>query len=160
MRELGRAADRETRIYLVGGATAVLMGWRVATVDVDCVMRPESEAVLRAIPELKERLHVNIELASPHDFIPVPEGWEDRSVFIARVGDAAFYHYDLYAQALAKVERGHARDVQDVREMLRLGLISGAEARARFERIRPELFRYPAVDEKHFAAAVADMFPA
>ena len=35
----------------------------------------------------------------------------------------AFHHFDLYAQALAKIERGHAQDVDDVREMLRRGLV-------------------------------------
>src|SRR5690242_11781488 len=47
---LARAADRELRIYMVGGASAVLMGWRSSTVDVDVVMRPEDDALLRAIP--------------------------------------------------------------------------------------------------------------
>ncbi len=32
-RELGRAAPAGTRMYLTGGATAVLEGWRESTVD-------------------------------------------------------------------------------------------------------------------------------
>jgi len=32
---------------------------------VDLVMRPESDALLRAIPLLKERLRLNVELALP-----------------------------------------------------------------------------------------------
>jgi hypothetical protein len=35
---------------------------------VDLVMRPESDALLRAIPLLKERLRLNVELASPDRF--------------------------------------------------------------------------------------------
>jgi hypothetical protein len=35
MRTLGRAAQVEGRIYLTGGATAVLNGWRASTIDVD-----------------------------------------------------------------------------------------------------------------------------
>jgi hypothetical protein len=35
----------------------------------------------------------------------------------------SFFHYDLYAQALAKIERGHALDVTDVEEMFRRALI-------------------------------------
>lgn len=31
MRELGRAVEVEGRIYLAGGATAVLYGWRATT---------------------------------------------------------------------------------------------------------------------------------
>ena len=49
-------------------------------------MVPDLDRVFRAIPEIKERLQINIELASPDDFIPVREGWEDRSPFIAQEG--------------------------------------------------------------------------
>ena len=90
MEALARAADRELRIYMVGGTTAVLMGWRSSTIDVDLVMRPEDDALLRAIPAIKERLQVNIELASPLDFIPVLPGWEDRSPLVVRIGQSTF----------------------------------------------------------------------
>jgi hypothetical protein len=33
MEALARAADRDLRIYLVGGTTAVLFGWRSWTID-------------------------------------------------------------------------------------------------------------------------------
>ena len=101
---LGRAAERDVRVYLVGGTTAVLMGWRASTIDVDFVMRPEDDAVLRAIPALKERLAMNVELASPADFIPLPAGWEERGTFVGRFGRIDAYHFDLYAQALANSE--------------------------------------------------------
>lgn len=79
------------RVYLVGGATAVLLGWRGTTIDVDLVMRPEDDALLRAIPALKEELQIKVELASPADFIPVPPGWEDRGTFIGQVGRVVFF---------------------------------------------------------------------
>lgn len=53
---LGRAALRDVRVYLVGGTTAVLLGWRPTTIDVDLVMRPEDDTLLRAIAGLKESL--------------------------------------------------------------------------------------------------------
>lgn len=34
---LGREADVEVRAYLTGGATAVMLGWRASTADVDLV---------------------------------------------------------------------------------------------------------------------------
>ena len=76
-----------------------------------------------SIPSLKERLRINVEMASPADFIPVPPGWEDRGIFIAQVGRVAFYHFDLYAQALAKAGCAHRQDLADVREMLDRNLI-------------------------------------
>ncbi len=78
---------------------------------------------------------MNIELASPDDFIPVPEGWDARSPFIAQEGPLSFHHFDLVAQALAKVERGHQQDVIDVHAMLARGLVTGLALRAAFDEI-------------------------
>lgn len=154
MRALGAEADEEVRIYFTGGTTAVLFGWRPTTIDVDLKLVPESERLLRAIPRLKEQLSVNIELASPADFIPELRGWEERSLFIAQEGRVSFYHYDLYAQALAKIERGHNQDLDDVRQMFRRGLIDPSEVRRRFQEIESGLYRYPAVDPRSFRQAL------
>lgn len=158
MEALGREARRDMRVYWVGGTTAVLLGWRPTTIDVDLVMQPEDDALLRAITRLKESLQLNVELASPADFIPVPPGWEDRSTFVVRVGRVSFYHYDLYAQALAKVERGHQQDLSDVQEMISRGLIDPAKALEYFGRIEPELYRFPAIHPPAFKVAVAEAF--
>lgn len=45
--ELGRVAPRGTRLYLTGGATAVFEGWRPTTVDVELLIEPESDNVMR-----------------------------------------------------------------------------------------------------------------
>ena len=158
MEAFGRAARADVGVHLVGGATAVLLGWRGTTIDVDFVMRPEDDALLRAIPALKEELQINVELASPVDFIPVPPGWEDRGTFVAQVGRVAFFHFDLYGQALAKVERGHRQDLGDVREMLGRGLIDRRRALEYFARIEPELYRFPAIDPPTFRRAVEEAF--
>lgn len=150
MRELGSKAVEEARVYFTGGATAVLQGWRASTIDLDLKLVPESDALLRALPALKESLSLNIELASPDQFIPPLEGWRERSPSIAKEGKISFFHYDLYAQALAKIERGHQQDLTDVREMLRRGLVDPVRLREHFERIEPLLYRYPALDPKSF----------
>jgi hypothetical protein len=158
MAALAGEAREEVSVYLVGGTSAVLLGWRESTIDIDLVMRPESDDVLRAIPRLKEQLQINVELASPDHFIPVPEGWESRSRFITTIRRMTFLHYDLYAQALAKVERGHERDLADVRAMLDRGLIDREKAREYFGRIEPALYRFPAIDPPTFRRGVEDMF--
>ena len=152
--ELGRAADEPARCYLTGGATAVLLGWRPTTIDVDLTLMPESDALLRAIARLKDELAINVELAAPSDFIPALPGWEERSLFVAQEGRLAVYHYDPYAQALAKIERGHAQDVGDVREFFARGLVQPARLVELFERIVPALYRYPALSPAAFRAAV------
>lgn len=91
-KELSRAAEEESAIYLTGGATAVLLGWRDTTVDADILMVPERDSLYRALPRLKEELQINVEIASPAHFIPELPGWRERCVFIAREGRLSFYH--------------------------------------------------------------------
>jgi hypothetical protein len=157
MRALGDEADRDVRLYFTGGATAVLYGWRASTVDVDIKLEPEADRVYRALPRIKDDLEINVELAAPDQFIPAVPGWQERSVFIGREGRLSYYHYDFYGQALSKIQRGHAKDLEDVRAMIERGLVDRDELRLRFEQIEPELYRYPAIDPEAFRKALEEM---
>jgi hypothetical protein len=156
LRALGRSADSEGACYLTGGATAVIVGWRNSTIDVDIRLEPETERLLRAIQRLKEELQINVELASPADFIPVAPGWEDRSIFVAREGRLTFYHFDPYFQALAKLERGHAQDVHDAQALVERRLVEPGRARSYFDAIEPNLYRFPAIDPRAFRMRVEE----
>jgi hypothetical protein len=158
MHELGQAVRVDGRVYLAGGATAVLYGWRDTTIDVDIKLIPDRDEILREIPRLKETLNLNVELAAPSDFIPLPPGWEGRSPLIRREGKLSFHHFDPVAQALSKIERGHEQDIRDVKEMVAAGLVDPAEALSQFEAIEPELFRFPAIDPVAFRKAVEELF--
>ena len=122
-RHLGHAAHGPTRIYLTGGASAVLEGWRVSTIDIDMRFEPEADELLRELPRLKEQMGVNVELTSPPDFIPELPGWRDRSPFVLEEGNLAVHHFDFYSQALSTIERSFRQDLDDVREMLARGLV-------------------------------------
>jgi hypothetical protein len=141
-------------VYITGGASSVLLEWRDATVDVDVTIIPESYAVFTAIRDLKEHLNINVEFASPADFIPELPGWQERSRFIVREGKLDFYHYDFYAQCLAKIERRHRKDLADVASMLNSGLVEKTRLLELFEQIEPALIRYPALDAANFRRAV------
>jgi hypothetical protein len=154
MDALGKRVRGPGTIYLTGGATALLFGWRDKTIDVDLKADPEPPGFFEAIAELKETLDTNVELASPDLFIPEVPGWRDRSVFIRRVGEIEFRHFDFYSQALAKLERGHERDGLDVRAFAKHGLVDRKKLGEFFEQIRPMLKRYPAIDETSFAESV------
>jgi hypothetical protein len=151
-RELGRAARRDTKLYLTGGATAVLRGWREATLDIDIRFEPESDELLMAIPRLKDELEVNVERASPPDFVPELPGWRERSPFVLREGRIDVHHFDFYSQALAKIERGFEQDLEDVAAMLADGLVEPERLRGLFSEVEPSLFRYPAIDPGSFRA--------
>lgn len=121
------------RVPFVGGTTAVLIGWRGTTIDVDLVMRPEDDGLLRAIPALKEELQINVELASPADFIPIPP------------------------PSTRESRAGH-QHLSDVREMVARGLIDKTRALEYFARIEPDLSRFPALDPTTFRRAVEATF--
>lgn len=158
MRALGLAAKVEGRVYFTGGATAVLHGWRPSTIDVDIKIVPDRDELLREIPKLKEELHLNVELAAPSDFIPLPTGWEERSPLIRKEGKISFHHFDPIAQALSKAERGHEQDILDVKEMIASELVDPADALAQFELIEPELYRFPAIDPASFRRSIEELF--
>ena len=69
---------------------------------------------------------------------------------------SSFFHYDFYAQALSKLERGHDKDMGDVGEMLRSGHVERPELLRLFEVIEPLLYRFPAIDPATFRRAVED----
>ena len=101
MAALGSRVRGAGRIYLTGGATALLHGWRPTTIDIDLKPDPEPAGLFEALAVLKEELDVNLELASPDNFIPALPGWRERSLFIARHAQLEFFHYDPYGQALS-----------------------------------------------------------
>ena len=78
MEGIGRRATGPGRVYLVGDSSAVIVGWRTAT-------------VFEAIALLKDELDMNVELAAPDQFVPPLPGWRERSPFIARYGKVDFF---------------------------------------------------------------------
>ena len=154
MKVLGDRVTQPTRVYLVGGATALLLGWRNSTIDIDLKVVPDRDEILQLFRILKDQLEVNIELASPDDFIPELPGWEERSSFITQIGKLTFLHYDFYAQALAKIERGHDTDLTDVDHFLKFKLVDPQKLMVLFDQIEGQLFKYPAISSASFRSAV------
>jgi hypothetical protein len=150
MRELAAAARSPGKVYFTGGATALLLGFRDQTIDIDLKLDPEPEGAFEAIGRLKNRLDLNVELASPDDFIPAPAEWREKSRHIASIGQLEFYHYDFALQALAKIERGHSQDLKDAVQLVRGGYATAEELKDSFARIEPALLRYPAIDPLQF----------
>lgn len=156
-RELGASVSPSTRMYLTGGATAVLEGWRASTVDVDVRFEPDSDEALTRIRDLKNELSLNVELASPLDFLPPLPEWRERSRFRFREGNLEVFDFDPYSQALSKLERGFDLDLDDVQSMMRSVQVEPARLLELFEAIEPELFRFPAVDPARLRGAVESL---
>lgn len=146
MSRLGAAVSTDRRICFTGGVSAVLIGWREMTIDVNLKAEPELQGFFESLPRLKDELDINIELASPDQFVPALPGWQKRSIFITRKSRLDFFHYDFSGQALSKVERAHPRDLHDVECMIRDKLIIPARLLELFEHVESRLIRYPAID--------------
>ena len=157
MNEIARTAPRRRRfdVYLVGGGTAVLSGWRPTSIDAD-LFAPD-ESVFRDIQGIKERLNVNVEFARPEHFVPALPGSNDRHVFIETVGRVSYYHYDPYAQVLSKVVRGFERDLADAQAFVRSGMVDPDRLRKLVGRIRPSAYaKYPNLSQDAVQKAVED----
>ena len=157
MRELARSAKREQsyRVYLVGGGTAVLEGWRESSIDAD--LYATQDDIFRDVQAIKERLRLNIELVRPEDFVPPLAGSEGRHVFIETVGRVTFYHYDPYVQLLSKVVRGFARDLTDAKALVTSGMVQPDRFRQLVEDIPESVYsKYPRLSPQAVRAAVED----
>ncbi|WP_050897209.1 hypothetical protein [Patulibacter medicamentivorans] len=75
---LSRATRTETVLYLTGGATAVIEGWRASTVDIDLRLEPDSDEVMKALVQAKRDLDINVESASA-GLRAGASSWRDRS---------------------------------------------------------------------------------
>lgn len=155
MLELARTAPRGIayRVFILGGATAVLAGWRESTIDAD--LYSDKDEIFRDVQGIKERLQLNIEFARPEDFVPTLAGTDDRHVFIDTVGKVSFYHYDPYAQLLSKVVRGFTRDMQDARGFLDSGMVDAERFRSLVDDIPDQAYaKYPSLSREAVLQAV------
>ncbi len=110
--------------------------------------------------ELKDALSLNVEEASPGDFIPLPAGYQDRHEFVGRFGAIDVLHFDLYSVALSKIERGRVQDLEDVLTLLRAGRLNWAQLQSYFDEILPRIGEHslrqdPVEFERNFRALAA-----
>lgn len=161
MQELSRTAppDGSFRVYFVGGGTAVAAGWRTATIDAD--LHADDPAVFQDIQGIKERLDLNIEFARPEHFVPPLAGSADRHVFVDRIGNVEFYHYDPYAQLLSKVVRGFRKDLLDAERFVTSGMVDPDGFVRLVEDIPDSVYaRYPNLSRAAVEGAVEDLVSA
>ena len=93
-------------------------------VDISYEIAAAGEASLaNAIRELKDKLDLNVELADPSQFLPVPKGRESRCTFAGRYGKVEVFLDDPYTVALSKLHRGYEKDLEDIRLLIRAKLV-------------------------------------
>lgn len=153
MEAIGRIARRPVAIYFAGGSSAVLLGFRDGTIDID--LAGDLEPIYAEIPRIKERLRVNVETAKPTDFVPSLEGETTRHLFIRAAGKATFLHFDPYAQAFSKIVRGHVTDLADAESLMAAGLVDPQRLLRLIEKVTDRDFaRYTRLTRASVEAAV------
>ena len=161
LKSLGRTFRKPGRLYLVGGAALVHAGLRPGStqeIDVEVHAVDEDEMV-DAIRHLKDALKINIEFASPGDFIPLPSQWEMSARYIARYGSIEVFYFDFYSIALSKIQRGSTRDINDVKLLLQYKVITLQGLDMAHNEILPRVGKRPynRLDPKQFAARYTDV---
>lgn len=142
LRELGRRFRGSGALYLVGGSILVYQGYRPRTADIDYrveLTSGDDGLFIQALRATQRAVNLNVEAASPADFIPLPRGWKDRSPFLIQEGGLVVYAFDPLSTALAKIERGQERDIDDVLALCRTGAVGVDEIMAGFEEIAPRI---------------------
>jgi uncharacterized nucleotidyltransferase DUF6036 len=106
-----------------------------------------------AIQRLIQQMQVNVEFASPADFMPLPSQWETRARFIARYGMIDVFYFDFYRIALSKIERGNSRDIADVKLLVQQGIITLNELDVAYQEVLSQLgkWRYPRITPQRFS---------
>jgi len=67
------------------------------------------------------------------------------------------FDFDLYSQALSKLERGFELDLEDVQSMVQGGEIEPGKLLELYEAVESELFRFPAVDPAKLRISVESL---
>jgi hypothetical protein len=157
LKNLGRTFRKPGRLYLVGGAALVHMGLRSGTTqDIDVEVRAANEdKMLESIRQLKDTMNINIEIASPGDFIPLPKQWEMNAKYVGRYGTVDVFYFDFYSIALSKIQRGNTRDINDVKLLLQEKVITLQGLDDAYNEILPQVGKVPykKLDPKQFAAS-------
>jgi hypothetical protein len=155
LQQLGRTFRKPGRLYLVEGAALVHAGIRPGfTQDIDIRVSGANEGeLIVAIQRLIQQLQINVEFASPADFIPLPSQWEMHVQYAGRYGGVDVFYFDFYSIALSKIERGNSRDIDDVKLLVQQGIITLNELDEAYQEVLAQLGqgRYPRITPQRFS---------
>ncbi len=163
LQQLGRTFRKQGRLYLVGGAALVHAGVRPGfTQDIDIQVGGANEGdLIVTIQRLIQQMQINIEFASPKDFIPLPSQWEAHSQYLGRYGSIDVFYFDFYSIALSKIERGATRDIEDVKLLVQQKRITLDELDAAYQEVLAQLGkgRYPKITPERFTERYFNIRP-
>jgi len=116
------------------------LGLRGATLAIGYVVNADNPSALaefeQLVRALKNELDVNVEPASPADFLPIPRSVMEQSRYVRRHGRLDVYYYHLPSLVLAKAARGFEQDLADAERLIRAGEVAWQDVITTWTRVR------------------------
>jgi hypothetical protein len=112
---LGEQVPPASRLFLIGGSALTLLGSQRPSLDIDFMGDDIHPSELhRTIIEKAKEMKLQVEAVPLDRFIPLPDGNEQRHIFIGQYANLDVYVADPYSIALSKVDRGLFTDFDDL----------------------------------------------
>ncbi len=153
LQRLGRCYRHTGTVYLVGGSSLLLVLAKESTFDIDLKFEVPPEyhtEFIRCLRQVGRELKVPVEQASPDQFIPLPNGYQERRQFVGQFGNLEVFHFDFYSVALSKLHSGNEKDFADVIRMIRQGVIELPTLEIQFREILPRYENLLSADPESF----------
>lgn len=153
LQRLGQCYRQIGTIYLVGGSSLLLVSAKESTFDIDLKFEVPPEyhtEFIRCLRQVGRELQMPVEQASPDQFIPLPQGYQERRRFIGHFGKLEVFHFDFYSVALSKLHRSNEKDFADVINMLHQGLLELSTLERYFQEILPQYENLLSADPDSF----------
>lgn len=115
LQNMGERVPPTSSLVLVGGGALALLGSPRPTVDIDFIgddIHPNT--LHQSIMQIAREMKIHVEPVPIERFIPLPEGSEDRKIWIGRFGNLEVFVADPYSIALSKLDRGFDTDLDDI----------------------------------------------
>ena len=125
---LGEQVPPSTQLFLLGGSALTLLGSLRQSLDIDFVgddIHPNE--LHRTIMEKAKELKLQVEAVPIDRFIPLPEGNEQRNIYIGQFANLEIHVIDPYSIALSKLDRGLFTDFDDIIFLIKSGHITSEE---------------------------------
>lgn len=128
LKQLGKRYPKSETLFLLGGSAMLLLGSSRETMDIDYVGDDlHKNDFQKAIEEIAKEFGLDAEAVPIGNFIPLPEGNNERKIHIGQFGNVTVYIIDPYSIALSKIDRGSDRDFDDLVFLIRNNRITAEE---------------------------------
>lgn len=119
------------QLYLIGGAALCLLGSPRSTLDLDYIGNDLAKnALQQSIEAVATEMQLDVEAVPLDQFIPLPDGAQERIRLIDIFGAITVSVFDPYSIALSKLARGFDTDIEDIVFLIQRNFIAVDELEA------------------------------